>query len=510
MSKITPLDDLTSLSNETSAINTINTNNQRIEDAFQNTVSRDGSTPNTMLADFDMNNNRILNVPAPVADSDVATYGVIKDSVEGAAASAAAALVSENNAAASEASAADSAAEAALQAAKLSGTSTTSVTIGTGTKAFTTQTDKDFNGNNVRVYSAADLNNYMDGLATYSGTSLSVDVTTIGGSGTFSDWVIKVNGHVGATGPAGVVTDGDYGDITVTSSGMVWTIDPGVVTPSKLADADFGDFTVASGVATIDDGTVSPSKLADADFGDFTVSSGVASLDSGTVDTAELVDNSVTLAKMEDGTQGDMLTYTTAGAPSRLGTGAAGQVLTSNGAAADLTWEDAGGGATELLASLTASSSYIDFTSVMDSTNYVGYMLAVEDMFTSTSPNGLAIQVSHDNGSTWETTSGFYSYHVETKSPTSTTFSAIANNSTTMATLTDNLASQRTSGYVLISYRVLDNGARFFGQLYGNTGYFGVASGITGSTEVNALRILSTATGTITSGTFKLYGIKRS
>lgn len=40
---------------------------EEIQEAFDNTVSRDGSTPNEMLADLDMNNNRILNLPAPTS-----------------------------------------------------------------------------------------------------------------------------------------------------------------------------------------------------------------------------------------------------------------------------------------------------------------------------------------------------------------------------------------------------------------------------------------------------------
>lgn len=40
----------------------VNNNNQEIEDAIENTISRDGTAPNQMNADFDMNDNDILNV----------------------------------------------------------------------------------------------------------------------------------------------------------------------------------------------------------------------------------------------------------------------------------------------------------------------------------------------------------------------------------------------------------------------------------------------------------------
>ncbi len=70
MAKVTPLSDLASLANETSAITTINTNNQRVEDAFANTLSRDGSAPNAMNAVLDMGTHRVINLAAPVSDND--------------------------------------------------------------------------------------------------------------------------------------------------------------------------------------------------------------------------------------------------------------------------------------------------------------------------------------------------------------------------------------------------------------------------------------------------------
>lgn len=62
MAKVT-LTNLTSLtSNEASAVSTINANNDAVEAAIENTLSRDGTSPNTMNADIDMNSNDLLNV----------------------------------------------------------------------------------------------------------------------------------------------------------------------------------------------------------------------------------------------------------------------------------------------------------------------------------------------------------------------------------------------------------------------------------------------------------------
>lgn len=58
MAKISLTDILSGYSSTT----TINANNALIEAAFDNTLSRDGSTPNTMGADLDMNSNNINNL----------------------------------------------------------------------------------------------------------------------------------------------------------------------------------------------------------------------------------------------------------------------------------------------------------------------------------------------------------------------------------------------------------------------------------------------------------------
>jgi hypothetical protein len=61
-----------------------------------------------------------------------------------------------------------------------------------------------------------------------------------------------------------------------------------------------------------------------------------------------LADNSVTLAKMAGGTDGNLITYDASGDPAYVSTGTSGQVLTSNGAGAAPTFQDAASGVTRL------------------------------------------------------------------------------------------------------------------------------------------------------------------
>lgn len=71
MAKIT-LTNLVNLENQTSAVNAINANNAALITAVDNTLSRDGTSPNTMLNNLDMNSYQILNLPAPVSGNSPA------------------------------------------------------------------------------------------------------------------------------------------------------------------------------------------------------------------------------------------------------------------------------------------------------------------------------------------------------------------------------------------------------------------------------------------------------
>ena len=151
------------------------------------------------------------NIAAVVADE--VDIGVVSTSIAGvnavASINAAVNTVAGNNAAVSTCANNIAAIIAAPDyAAALHGTSTTSLAIGTGAKTFTTQTGKQFAaGQYVIAVSDANAANYMFGAVTgYAGTSLEINVISIGGSGTFADWTINLSGARGAAGADGVLT----------------------------------------------------------------------------------------------------------------------------------------------------------------------------------------------------------------------------------------------------------------------------------------------------------------
>ena len=106
-------------------------------------------------------------------------------------------------------------------------TSSTSLTIGTGSKTFTVASSLDFvTGQTVVAYSTANYSNYMLGTVTsYTTTSLVINVTTVGGSGTgLTSWDIRsVSQALTASTTAGSIELFRKGDITLYSYGGITT-----------------------------------------------------------------------------------------------------------------------------------------------------------------------------------------------------------------------------------------------------------------------------------------------
>lgn len=68
-----------SLENQTTVVQALNENFGLIAAAFENTLSRDGTTPNFMSAELDTNDNRVINLGAPIHSTDAARLIDIAD-----------------------------------------------------------------------------------------------------------------------------------------------------------------------------------------------------------------------------------------------------------------------------------------------------------------------------------------------------------------------------------------------------------------------------------------------
>jgi len=76
---LSKVDPLTSINASYTGISKLNAHLQIIEDAFENTLSRDGSAPNQMEADIDLNDNQIINTGDPTLGHHVATKDYVDD-----------------------------------------------------------------------------------------------------------------------------------------------------------------------------------------------------------------------------------------------------------------------------------------------------------------------------------------------------------------------------------------------------------------------------------------------
>lgn len=108
MAKVS-IQTIENLQNESAAIGKINSNFAAIQAGIELLLSRDGTSPNQMAAVLDMNNRRILNLPAPISDQEPARHGDIQTYVDQAEAWA---VVAEGEADRAESEANEAAAEA--------------------------------------------------------------------------------------------------------------------------------------------------------------------------------------------------------------------------------------------------------------------------------------------------------------------------------------------------------------------------------------------------------------
>ena len=134
----------------------------------------------------------------------------------------------------------------------------------------------------------------------------------------------RVDVEISSSGGGGSVADGDYGDITVSGTGTVWTVDNDVVTYAKMQNVsaasrilgrgsasgagDVQELTIGSGLS-LSGTTLTGTALADGDKGDITVTGSGATwtIDPDAVTTSKILDANVTYAKIQDVTAASKL-----------------------------------------------------------------------------------------------------------------------------------------------------------------------------------------------------------
>lgn len=160
---------------------------------------------------------------------------------------------------------ADAAAASAVSAgnnvANLSGTSTTSQALGTGSKTWTTQSGKTWPvGTTLLLTSDANPTTHWAAIVvtSYSSTTLQGDVKLFSGSGSRSDWTIRVVGYPGRA--AGIsylwstgvtASDPTSGFVKVNNATLA------SATAMYISETDFDGNSLGTFLATLDDGTSS-------------------------------------------------------------------------------------------------------------------------------------------------------------------------------------------------------------------------------------------------------------
>lgn len=185
----------------------------------------------------------------------------------------------------------------------------------------------------------------------------------------------------------------------------------------------------------------------------------------------------------------------------------AGSGITVTNGAGSITIAASGSGKMILLGCATASSSSsLDFTSLIDASNYSYYKLVIDELTAGSNPN-IVLLASTDNGSNWTAELRGQRWDLTMASTTAPSYTSLAS-STTGVNFTTN------GGAMLIGWidiNLTDGGTSNVAIFEASTTYstqYGRAFIVSaGTTAINAVRI-APASGTFGAGKACLYGLK--
>jgi hypothetical protein len=339
------------------------------------------------------------------------------------------------------------------------------------------------------------------------------------------------------------VTDGDKGDITVSSSGTVWTIDSSVISNAKLRDS-----AALSVVGRSANSTGAVADIAAGTDKDVLRRSGT-SIGFGTIDAAAVGSGVLAIARLATGTpdgtkfvrdDGTLASPSGTGAPAsasyvtlgtdgtlsseRVLTAGTGISLTDGGAGSTITVTNTSpGGGLVLLESHSASASAtLDFTTrnatgqsgASIQSDYDHYVIALVRLVAATTNSNLYLRVSNDGGSSYIAANYFYANHGWTGSGSSN------NGNTGQAQIILNSTGIKGSSWGVCGRLDMLVGtttehARTWGQINYDRHSDGFPEGanhaglsVATNPIMNAFRLLFNS-GNITTGIVRLYGVAK-
>jgi len=304
---------------------------------------------------------------------------------------------------------------------------------------------------------------------------------------------------------------------------------PGDMLDAGIVSFDDSNFTVdANGYVELV-GSLGISQI-DADSGSAEPSSGVVDIIGGTGITTSAATNVVTIdldtpVTVSNGGTGRTShtayavlcggTTTTAAQQSIASVGTSGQLLTSNGAAALPTFQDApAGGAWTYISTATASDdASVNFTGL--SSSYFAYVVLMENVVPATDATEMRIRTSSNNGSSYDSAASDYGYAV--LDVTSGTGVSSDQTSSRMEFTIDGIGADTGEELSGELYIINPSAARYT-KIYFRSSYINSFSfpcytagmGVRNSAaDVDAFQFFMESDN-IASGTFKLYGITAS
>ena len=240
----------------------------------------------------------------------------------------------------------------------------------------------------------------------------------------------------------------------------------------------------------------------------------------GIISTAKIANDAATLAKMAQGTDGNLISYDASGNPVAVATGNDGQVLTSTGAGSPPVFENAAGGAWSKLVTTTVSSNTaaVEFNSTYLNSTYRDYRIIISDMHHSTG-SGAYPELQIGNGSSY-ITNGDYRFAMRAFKSDASTNQEVSQATSQFKLSADTIAgndSNKKSSFEITMFDPLSTSSFFTLQATGSFiatsgdlacgqyggGFFNGQQG----TAINLVKIFMN-TGSINAGTFTLYGRK--